>query len=265
MEGRRETRGVRIGRGLQLHYRGGKFRQSKQITRIIKENHGTGFKYCEPFCGAMWSACRTIEECSPVKVVLSDINEHLMLFWREVIAGRLELPTFCTEETHARYKKERPKDDPLTAWYGVGASFGAGWFGAFARRKKGDTIYDLRSQVRGTMKKVEILRTVPDLNLRCCDYWDVLQELEDGHVVYLDPPYERRDKSRPYIKSDLNYPLFWDRVRKLGERHFVYVTAFEFPYDFETLYDWGNTTLTLASVVKSPRSDISERLVRWRG
>ena len=228
-----------------MRFMGGKFRQSKQIAKIIGERHGKGFHYCEPFAGGMWSATRVIKELNPTQVLLSDINRPLVLLWQGLIDGSITLPTYCTQETHAKYKETQDPDDPLTAWYGIACSFGGMWYGTFARRERGDTIYDCTPDIKSTMKKIAILRQAHNLELNCQDYWDQTKDLQDW-VIYLDPPYDNSMKVHGFSGS-FDYPLFYDRARFLGQYNDVYITCFDAPENTVTLFEWGNTTTTVSS------------------
>ena len=241
-----------------MHYMGGKHRQSKDIVRVLKERHGSGFKYCEPFCGSMSSSVRVMKELNPSHTRLSDINKPLMKLWAGLVSGSIKLPRFITDEEYDRHKMIRDMEDPMTAWFGVAVSFGGKWFGGLARHSRGKLDhYDFAPQVNSTMKKVEVLRRF-DPDLRELDYHEATKNLR-GWVVYLDPPYAGRTKAHCFESFDTE--LFWDRVRKLSVNNDVYVSAFDHPDDFDVVHNWGNTIV--GHHAAKPKDSTSEKLVTW--
>ena len=66
-----------------MRYMGGKCRQAKAICEIIRRDCGTGFLYCEPFCGGMWSAVKVMDTLNQSFTLLNDVNQPLMLLWEK--------------------------------------------------------------------------------------------------------------------------------------------------------------------------------------
>lgn len=241
-----------------MWYMGGKHRQSKDIVRVLKDRHGFGFKYCEPFCGSMSSSVKVMKELSPSRIRLSDINRPLIKLWAGLVSGSIDLPRFITDQEYNMYKKTRDMEDPMTAWFGIAVSFGGKWFGGLARhsREKLDR-YDFAPQVNSTMKKVEVLRRfAPDIQES--DYHEATKNLR-GWVIYLDPPYEGRTKAHCFHSFDTE--IFWSRVRELSMNNDVYISVFDCPNDFETVHEWGNTVV--GHHAAKPKDSTSEKLVTW--
>lgn len=241
-----------------MHMMGSKVRQSKVITSVIREREGTGFKYFEPFCGAVSSAVGIIKNLNPSMVVLSDINKPMIKMWNGLVDDSLVLPSVTTEEEYTRYKKNMDMDDPLTAWFGYGLSYFGQWMNHLDRGGKGRReTYDFTGEVASTMRKVAVLKSCKELLIMCADYLEMLQHNPAGYVIYADPPYESRTKAHCFDSFD--YPLFWDNMRKLSENNHVYVTGFDCPDDFGVMYNWGDT-------VSVPHNEsTTEKLVMYRG
>lgn len=248
-----------------MWYMGGKHRQSKMISQIIGEREGYGFQYWEPFCGAMWSAVRIIKDLHPSVVILSDLNQPLIAMWNALVRGELVLPSKITDAEYTRYKSEMNMEDPLTAWYGFGTSFGGKWFGGMARhtREKLES-YDFSGQVRSTMQKVGVLRGCNNLTIIEAEFFQLLDFAPSGFVIYCDPPYEGRTKAHPGESFD--YPGFWNGVRSLSLDNSVYTTCFDCPDDFEILYDWGCTIVNQSGMKHEVKhGNITEKLVIYKG
>lgn len=247
-----------------MRYMGGKFRQSKEIARIIGRDNGTGFRYFEPFCGGMWSACRVIQELQPVEVVLSDISEPLICMWRGLINGEVELPRYVTDMEYAEYKRNKDPKNPMTAWFGHGVSFGGKWFGGMARQDKTkgrQEVYDFSPQVSSTMKQVEILKK-GNPTLRLSSYEDLVF-LPKGWVIYCDPPYEDSTKAHNYTGT-FDHEKFWEDMRIISKDNSVYISCFKCPGDFEVLHDWGDTIVRHNNGNSEMKGKITEKLVKFK-
>lgn len=216
-----------------MRYMGGKFRQSKAICQILKPYTTSETVYVEPFCGGMWSAARVARELHPGRMILNDINKPLILLWEKCLENGCDwLPQYPTLEEYNKYKQEQSEDDPLTAYYGFGFSFGGAYYTSYIKpgtSHNGD-------QVKSIQRKINALQTV-HTELHTGSYKGL--EIPDGAVVYLDPPYEGRTKAHHFDKFDYNE--FWQWVRELSMRCVVFTSCFDCPVDFETVYEWGDT------------------------
>lgn len=244
-----------------MRYMGGKFRQSKAICQVLKPFVNEDTVYVEPFCGGMWSAARVARELHPKKMILNDVNRPLMLLWEKCLAEGcdwLPVDAELIEREYPKYKVTRDGNDPLTAWYGFGLSFGGKWFGGVARGHNMDgTSYVNGTKIEAMNKKIDSLRLVKT-ELHTGSYKDL--EIPNEAVVYLDPPYEGRTKAHHFDRFD--YGEFWQWVRELSKRCIVFTSCFDCPEDFETVYEWGDTVVRH---LNSRGSDgTNERLVKYK-
>lgn len=225
-----------------MRYMGGKFRQSKGICQVLKPYIGPDTIYVEPFCGGMWSATRVSRELRPMHMILNDINKPLMLLWGGCLERGCDwLPTDpdVIEHEYQKYKKKQDENDPLTAWYGAACSFGGKWFGGVARGRREDGSTFVNTTTRQSMeKKVSDLK-LTSVELHTGPYNEL--DIPDGAVVYCDPPYEGRTKAHHFDSFD--YVKFWQWVRDLSQRCKVFVSCFDCPDDFYTVYEWGDTVV----------------------
>lgn len=216
-----------------MQYMGGKFRQSKAIVEVLKPYITPDTVYVEPFCGGMWSAARVARELHPKEMILNDINKPLMLLWEKCLAEGCDwLPEYPTPEEYNGYKQEQPENDPLTAYYGFGFSFGGAYYSSYI---KPGTSHN-GNQIKSISKKINSLMQVK-IKLCTGSYKDL--EIPNGAVVYLDPPYEGRTKAHHFDKFD--YTEFWEWVRELSKGCIVFTSCFDCPTDFDTVYEWGDT------------------------
>lgn len=240
-----------------MQYMGGKFRQSKAICQVLKPYINENTVYVEPFCGGMWSAARVAKELHPSTMILNDVNKPLMLLWEKCLAEGCDwLPKYPTFEEYNKYKQEQPEDDPLTAYYGFGFSFGGAYYTSYIKpgtSHNGD-------QVKSIEKKVKPLSRI-NIDLHVGSYKDLV--IPDNAVVYLDPPYEGRTKAHHF--DSFNYDEFWGYARKLSKRCIVFTSCFDCPSDFETVYSWGDTVHRYTDGKRNTEytDGTNERLVKY--
>lgn len=219
-----------------MWYLGGKFRQGKQIARIVKELIEPQQAYFEPFCGALSSALAVAKECNNL-LILSDANEALITTWQYAIDG-YEFPEEISEETFYKYKQSQDPKDPLTAFIGCGCAFAGWWFETYARRHNGKNDF-ARTAKKSIEKKIKELKKCFYF-LGCKDY----KEYKDikGQFFYLDPPYaHRKQHNFQRGKGRFDTQEFWKFARELSKENCVIVSEFEVPEDFVVLYSFGDT------------------------
>lgn len=240
-----------------MRYMGGKFRQGRAIADELRPYIDGETTYVEPFLGGANSAARVARDCKPGHMILSDTIKPLVLFHEKCYNEGCEwLPLDVTREQFDQYKKDRPWDNPMTAWIGLGCTLIPDWFHSYFP-------YRLESAKNGQRRTIDWLRNCDDVRFKCCSY-DKL-EIPDGAVVYCDPPYANSDAIKYAVGFD--HDRFWDWVRQLSQRCVVVCPTFNPPEDFLTVHDWGDTVAikqTKGSTLTKRRVE-SERLVRWKG
>lgn len=242
-----------------MRYMGGKCRQSKAIVEVLRPYVGCDTVYVEPFCGGMWSAARVARELRPGLMILNDVNKPLMLLWEKCLREGCDwLPQHPTEEEYTKYKQTQPENDPITAYYGFGFSFGGAWYTSYI---KPGTSHN-GCQVKSVKRKIDALSQTP-IALCCGSYEDL--DIPDSAVVYCDPPYEGRTKAHHFDSFD--FLQFWQWVRDISKRCTVFVSCFDCPEDFETVYSWGDTVHRYTDGKRESEytDGTCERLVKYVG
>lgn len=214
---------------------GGKHRQGPTIAAYLAfflEPHG---RYVEPFCGALGVASR-VAAIAPegLALHLSDVNEAVINMWKACLVG-WEPPGVVTEADYNRVKAVRDPKDPMTAYCGYGVSFGAKWFGGYARDPKGKRTTYAANARRSTLLRVEALSKV-SATLRTCSY----EKVTGPGVYYLDPPYAGRTKAHGV---DFDSEKFWDYARARTLDGPVLVTEFTAPEDWVPIHNFGDTVV----------------------
>lgn len=207
-----------------MRYQGGKSPESRFIGPFLNRIRKPKQPYWEPFVGAGSVLARITGEGNHFA---SDLHPQLIKMWQALQTG-WKPPYTVSEELYA-FAKQGHLDPATTAFIGFGCSWGAKWFGGYARHNgRGDDF--ARGSYNSLMQK---LRTIPpNTAFFCCDYRKWLYP--EPMLIYCDPPYKGRIgfKGLP----PFNHDQFWEwcRVRS-REGHTVAVSAFDGPPDFETV------------------------------
>lgn len=235
-----------------MRYMGGKYRQSRGIVECIRPYAESGFTYVEPFCGGLSSAAAVARDLHPGRIILGDVYGPLVKLWSECLShGTDWLPESCDEETHRKYRDNRP-DDPLTAYYLFGFSYGGDINGGFIKPEYAG------HPRNGISRKIRWIKTCKSVDIECCSYEELT--IDNGSVVYCDPPYEDRKVHHGFREFD--YGKFWQWVRDLSSRCVVFTSCFNAPDDFRVVYQWGDTVVRPHNL-SSEKSHVSgyEKLV----
>ncbi len=204
-----------------MKYLGGKARLAKHIVPLMP----AGGAFFEPFCGGL----NITAGIRARKRVVNDANSGLITLYRALQAG-YELPNTVDEALYARYKANQDASDPLTAFIGIGCSFGAKWFGGFARGSgsSGARNYALEAK-RGLAAKISVCA---DVQFFSEDYRRFMRRVPGGAVVYCDPPY----KGTTGYGWTINHEEFYRECRLLkGRGCRVFVSEYDMPHPFRLL------------------------------
>lgn len=180
-----------------MRYQGGKSRIAKAIACKIRELYPTATEIWEPFCGG---GAVTLELAKAgFRVFASDSHEDLILMWQALMRGETAPFADVTEAEYEALKTAAPS--ARRAFVGYAGSFGAAWFGGWARDSTG---------------RRNFLREARDNNTRLIglpitfihtDYTTTPSSV----LVYADPPYQG---TKPYKGAPaFDHTAFWSWVR----------------------------------------------------
>lgn len=196
-----------------MQYLGGKTRIAKQIAAEIDLVRRPGQIVWDAFCGGL-SVSRALLKNGPV--LSTDACAPLIMLYRAVQNG-WQPPTEVSEATY-RAARALPDSDPMKAFCGFGCSFGAKWFGGFARgvgRNHAD------ESARALKKDTANLR------------FGLINFMSEtprplGIILYLDPPYagtQGYDGAPAFASS-----AFAARAAEWAEFGPVFVSEYAFPF-----------------------------------
>lgn len=232
-----------------MRYQGGKSRIAKQIADVIvsvvDRVCGDNLTFVSLFCGT----CSIESKVTGFeRKILNDKHEYLIALLNGVKNG-YELPEFVSLEEYQCLRTHQDGDKVLSGFVGFGCSFGAKWFGGYARSKTTNRNY--ASEAKRSLLKD--MATLMDAEFICKDYRDV--ELPDGCVVYADPPY---NGTTGYGNEKFDSDVFWDYMRDISKKHIVFISEQNAPDDFIPI--WERQLTRTLDVNKNNQFKATEKL-----
>lgn len=212
-----------------MQYMGSKSRLSKELTPIIQSYINENTKgYLEPFvCGA-----NMIDKIEHANKIGYDINEYLI----ELLSysQKNELPITITEQ---EYKDVKNNIENYDKWYvglvGFCGSFGAKWFGGFARRyNKDGTLFDVPKQAINSLRKQSKLENFKSIKLKSVDFIDLPKDKIKNYVIYCDIPYRNATK----YKDDFPYEEFYSWCKDMSKNNVVLISEYWMPDEFQCIW-----------------------------
>ena len=202
-------------------YMGSKNRISKELLLIITKYLTKDMWYVEPFGGG----ANMIDKVKHDKRLGNDYNEYLIILWKALQKGWIP-PDEVNERKYKLYKKYKPFE-PTTAFIGIICSFGANWFGSFARNKSNRNY--AKVGINNIMKQ---LPNIKEVLFTQGSYSDI--NIEGKGVWYCDPPYINTTG----YKDKFNHALFYTWVRfMISEGHIIYISEYVAPDDFISIWE----------------------------
>lgn len=231
-----------------MRYQGGKSRIAKQIALVITNvcsGEESNLTFVSLFCGT----CSIESKVTGFsRKILNDKHEYLIALLNGVKNG-YELPEFVSLEGYQYLRTHQNEDKVLSGFVGFGCSFGAKWFGGYARSKTTNRNY--ASEAKRSLLKD--MATLMDAEFICKDYRDV--ELPDGCVVYADPPY---NGTTGYGNEKFDSDVFWDYMREISKNHIVFISEQDAPDDFIPI--WERQLTRTLDVNKNNQFKATEKL-----
>lgn len=200
-----------------MRYLGGKSRIANKIGTYL-ESVREGREYLEPFVGAAW----VLQEMSG-KRTASDSNSALITMWKALQEGWVP-PENITENMYASYKEAQNPTDPLTAFIGIGCSFGGKWFGGYARSAERNYCTNARNSLLRQLPKIK------DVLFKDRDYRNWIPY---NCLVYCDPPYQ----GTTGYKDKFDHEVFWSTMREWSKNNTVIISEYKAPEDFECVLE----------------------------
>ena len=211
-----------------MWYMGSKNRLSKHLVPIIQSYINKDVKgYIEPFLGG----ANIIDKIQCDNKIGCDIHEELIELLKYVANLNNSIPDMISEEEYNNVKNNK---ENYPKWYvglvGFCSTFGAKYFGGYARSKK-DKFDGEKSYL--ALKNLNKQRdNLINIKFECCDFRDI-KDISD-YVIYCDPPYRNTTK---YKTETFPYEEFYDWCREMSKNNIVLISEYWMPDDFECIWE----------------------------
>lgn len=242
-----------------MRYVGSKNRLAKELVPIIQSHITNETKgYIEPFVGG----ANMIDKIECNNKFGCDIHEELIELLKYIQNINNILPTTITEE---EYNKVRLNKDKYEKWYvgfvGFCATFGAKYFGGYARGFKGDKITPRDMAAEGIKNIEKQRKNLQNIKFKCCSYDEINKNIKD-FVIYCDPPYKGTLK----YTTDFDYDKFYKWCKEMSKNNIVLISEYWMPEEFECIWE-KKTTVRIDSNKKSKdkKMERTEKLFIYRG
>lgn len=213
-----------------MRYASGKNRISKEISENIRsferERERESNTLVSLFCGT----CSIEIRLQPYfdRVICNDKQEYLIEMYKSIQNG-YELPDFVSEEQYKYIREHKDEDKALTGFVGFGCSFGAKWFGGYARNSVGRNY--AKESKKSIIRDFDSLSKMEFCNL---DYREV--ELPDICIIYADPPYQNTTAGYG-LSENFNSDEFWNYAREVSKTHLMFISEQQAPDDFVCIWE----------------------------
>lgn len=212
-------------------YMGSKKRISKELVPII-QNYITEntVGYIEPFVGG----ANIIDKIKCDNRYGFDVHKQLIELF---IKLQNDIDGIPNEIPYEEYMEVKNNKENYEDWYlglvGFLGSFGAKYFGGYARHNKDDFTEQIqRGSIKNLKKQYDDLK---DVKFECKDF----REIKDikGYVIYCDPPYKGATK---YSTKEFPYDEFYNWCREMSKDNVVLISEYNMPEDFKCIWQKDN-------------------------
>ena len=212
-----------------MRYVGSKNRLSNELAPIIQSYINENTKeYLEPFVGG----ANMIDKIECDNKIGCDIHKELIALLNKVKDDVNDIPDYILDD---EYKKVKNNKENYPDWYvglvGFCASFGAKYFGGYARDSKYDNTGKWSAGAIKNLKKQA--PNLKDINFINCNFLDLPKDKINGYVIYCDPPYRNTTK---YKTEEFPYEEFYQWCRDMSKDNIVLISEYNMPDDFTCIW-----------------------------
>lgn len=216
---------------IRVKYVGSKNRISKYLVPILQgyidENNVK--IYYEPFVGG----ANMIDKINCSLRIGNDIHPQLIAMFNELQKG-WQPPSHISEEEYNSVRENKQMyPDYYVGYVGFNSTFGAKYFGGYARGFKADGITPRDQSNEAYRNLMKQLPSIMDVKFVCSDYLNNEYCDLKNALIYVDPPYQGTTK---YETGDFDYVSFWNWCRKMSINNKVFVSEYNAPDDFECVW-----------------------------
>ena len=233
-----------------MRYVGSKNKLSKDLAPIIQSyitDETVG--YLEPFVGG----ANMIDKIKCKKKIGCDIHKELIALINYSKDNPDQLPNRVLED---EYKNVQNNKERFPDWYvglvGFCASFGAKYFGGYARDSRDDNSGKWsEGAIKNLKNQVPLLKDTEFWNTK---FQDLPLDKIKGYVIYCDIPYKGTTK---YKTNEFPYDEFYSWVKAASTYNTVLISEYDMPEDFTCI--WSKDVKTLLDSNKTANSESGVR------
>jgi len=242
-----------------IKFVGSKNRISKHVAPILQKciDDNKVDTYYEPFVGG----ANMIDKIRCKNRIGNDIHPQLIAMFKALQEGWTP-PRYVSEDEYNDVKINKEKyPDYYVGYVGFNTTFGAKYFGGYARGFKADKVTPrnyVYEAFRNLIKQIPQIKTV---TFSCGDYLsNEYQDIENA-VIYCDPPYAMTTK---YSTGEFDSNEFWNWCRKTGKNNYVFISEYSAPNDFECIWQKKVSTSLDVSNERHSKENRVEKLFTYK-
>ncbi|WP_249311928.1 DNA adenine methylase [Congzhengia minquanensis] len=181
-----------------------------------------------------------------------DIHKQLIELLKYAQEHETELPERILEN---EYKEVKQNKENYPDWYlglvGFCASFGAKYFGGYARDSKDDNSGKWSAgAIRNLKKQISNIKDVKFINL---NFQSLPLDKIKNYVIYCDIPYRGTTK---YATDSFPYEEFYEWVKVASVNNTVLISEYSMPDDFTCIWQKETKTLLDSNKSKADKNNI---------
>ncbi len=207
-----------------MRYLGGKARFGEEIARVVRSKRRFQHQLIrEPFCGSCW-----VSQYLNMPLICSDIFLPIIQLHQAIQRGWIP-PDHISEEEYSDLREEwkEGNSNPLIAFAGIAASWGAKWWGGYARGG------NLGRQNYVYESKISLLDKHKNLKGVIFEHRNYKNLNPINEVIYCDPPYANTTG----YNDQFNSKQFWEIMRQWSQNNIVLVSEYTAPSDFKIIWE----------------------------
>ena len=213
-----------------MRYVGSKNKLSKDLAPIIQGYINKDTKgYLEPFVGG----ANMIDKIQCSNKIGCDIHRQLIALLQYAQEYGDLLPERILEDTYNEVKNNKEKyEDWYLGLVGFCSSFGAKYFGGYARDGKGDNSGKWSAGAIKNLKKQ--IPNLKNIKFQCCSFLDLPKDKIRGYVIYCDIPYKGTTK---YKTEEFPYEKFYEWAKEMSIHNTILISEYNMPDEFECIWE----------------------------
>ena len=202
-----------------MAYLGGKSKSAEHILEVLNSPQFDGMEYIEPFCGY----CHILRRVVRKKSYTASDNNELLIKLLTHNQRHLNDHPHITQKEYAGLRADPSKDKLRAAYAAFCYSYNGKYFGGYVHKYKGRNYAEERKKYYNLLHNNPTFKATKFSHTGYTAYEGVANK-----IIYCDPPYD----STTEYHSTFDSGAFWDDMRALSKRNYVFISEYNAPGDF---------------------------------